>query len=57
VPPGRAEKGLSTAQSFHAGGRNVLLTDGSMRLLRETVPLDVGRSLGTRAGGEIPGES
>ena len=39
--------------SRHPGGVNMLLGDGSVRFVKDTVNLDVWRALGTRAGGEI----
>jgi prepilin-type N-terminal cleavage/methylation domain-containing protein/prepilin-type processing-associated H-X9-DG protein len=43
-----------TSRSYHAGGIvNVLLMDGSVRSVSDSVPLSVWRSLGTRAGGEV----
>jgi prepilin-type processing-associated H-X9-DG protein len=42
-----------TARSFHAGGVNGLLMDGSVRFFSDSVRLEVWRALGTRAGGEV----
>jgi prepilin-type N-terminal cleavage/methylation domain-containing protein/prepilin-type processing-associated H-X9-DG protein len=53
---GSHNKGLSTARSNHAGGVNVLLADGSVRFLRNTVTQETWRALGTRAGGEVMGD-
>jgi prepilin-type N-terminal cleavage/methylation domain-containing protein/prepilin-type processing-associated H-X9-DG protein len=39
--------------SYHAGGVNVLLGDGSVRFMKESVALSVWRALSTRNGGEI----
>jgi prepilin-type N-terminal cleavage/methylation domain-containing protein/prepilin-type processing-associated H-X9-DG protein len=39
--------------SAHPGGVNVLLGDGSVRFVKETVALPVWRALGSRAGGEV----
>jgi prepilin-type processing-associated H-X9-DG protein len=41
-----------TAGSLHAGGANVLLADGHVRLIRGSVDRSVWRALGTRNGGE-----
>ena len=49
-------KGLSTARSFHAGGVNVLLADGSVRFVRSAIQAATWRSLGTRDGGEVLGD-
>ncbi|WP_250846944.1 DUF1559 family PulG-like putative transporter [Aquisphaera insulae] len=39
--------------SAHPGGVNVLIGDGSVRFVRETVAAPTWRSLGSRAGGEV----
>lgn len=44
--------GWRAARSNHAGGANVLLADGSVRFVTQTVDLTTWRSLATRAGGE-----
>ncbi|MDG3006972.1 DUF1559 family PulG-like putative transporter [Paludisphaera mucosa] len=45
-----------TAGSLHGDGCNVLLLDGAVRFVRDTVNPSVWRGLGTRGGGEaIPG--
>jgi len=41
------------ASSFHPGGINVLLMDGSVRFIKSGISLTVWQALGTRAGGEI----
>jgi prepilin-type N-terminal cleavage/methylation domain-containing protein/prepilin-type processing-associated H-X9-DG protein len=44
--------------SFHQGGTNILLADGSVRFLRQTASADVVAALITRSGGEvIPGDA
>ena len=45
-----------TSRSYHTGGVNVLLMDGSVRFVRGTVAGDTWRALGTPAGGELPGD-
>lgn len=45
-----------TSRSYHPGGAQVLLTDGSARFVSETVELNLWRSLSTRDGGEVVGE-
>jgi prepilin-type processing-associated H-X9-DG protein len=49
-------KGLSTARSYHTGGVNLLLADGSVRFIRDGVELATWRGLSTRAGGEVLGD-
>jgi prepilin-type N-terminal cleavage/methylation domain-containing protein/prepilin-type processing-associated H-X9-DG protein len=55
-------EGLYTAVAFraarsrHSGGVNVLLGDGSVRFITNTVDLATWRSLSTRAGGETLGD-
>jgi prepilin-type processing-associated H-X9-DG protein len=39
--------------SRHPGGVNVLMGDGSVRFIKESVALPTWRALGTRNGGEI----
>ena len=45
-----------TSRSYHTGGVNVLLMDGSVRFIRDGVTLQTWRGLGTPAGGEVPGD-
>jgi prepilin-type processing-associated H-X9-DG protein/prepilin-type N-terminal cleavage/methylation domain-containing protein len=42
--------------SRHSGGANFLMADGSVRFIRDTIDLKTFRALGTRAGGEVPGD-
>lgn len=44
-----------TSRSYHPGGVNVLLMDGSVRFVRSTISLTTWRALGTPAGGEVIG--
>ena len=39
--------------SFHPGGANLLLMDGSVRFIKDGVALITWNALGTRAGGEV----
>jgi prepilin-type processing-associated H-X9-DG protein len=39
--------------SYHPGGANVLLGDGSVRFIKDSIDLGVWRALGTCAGGEV----
>jgi prepilin-type N-terminal cleavage/methylation domain-containing protein/prepilin-type processing-associated H-X9-DG protein len=41
------------ARSYHSGGVNVVLGDGSVRFVRDTIPMATWRALGTRMGGEV----
>ncbi|MCA9124966.1 MAG: DUF1559 domain-containing protein [Planctomycetales bacterium] len=52
-PPGRI---ATTAGSYHPGGANVALCDGSVRLVTETIALPTWRALGSRDKGEPIGE-
>ncbi len=45
--------GAITARSFHPGGVNALVMDGSVRTVKSTIGLTVWRALGTRSGGEV----
>jgi prepilin-type N-terminal cleavage/methylation domain-containing protein/prepilin-type processing-associated H-X9-DG protein len=49
-------KGLTAARSFHPGGVNVLLCDGSVRFVRDSIALATWRALATRDGGEVLGD-
>lgn len=40
------------SRSYHSGGVNVALCDGSVRFIKESLQLDVWKALGTRAGSE-----
>lgn len=48
--------GFYAARSFHPGGVNATLGDGSVRFISDRVELDVWRALGTCAGGEVIGD-
>jgi prepilin-type N-terminal cleavage/methylation domain-containing protein/prepilin-type processing-associated H-X9-DG protein len=47
-----AAYGWRTARSYHPGGVNVALADGSIMIARDDVELDVWRALSTRSGEE-----
>jgi prepilin-type N-terminal cleavage/methylation domain-containing protein/prepilin-type processing-associated H-X9-DG protein len=53
VPPGRIS---TTAKSRHVGGVHVLLCDGSVRFVGDSVNLATWRALGSRNGRDILGE-
>jgi prepilin-type N-terminal cleavage/methylation domain-containing protein/prepilin-type processing-associated H-X9-DG protein len=41
------------AQSFHSGGVNTLLADGSVKFIKDSISLNIWWALGTRANGEV----
>lgn len=45
--------GIHTARSFHRGGVNVLMADGSGRFVSQDVALSIWQAIGTRNGKEI----
>jgi prepilin-type N-terminal cleavage/methylation domain-containing protein/prepilin-type processing-associated H-X9-DG protein len=47
------DQGHLAARSYHPGGVNAAMVDGSVRFIRDTIALTVWRALGTRCGGEI----
>jgi prepilin-type N-terminal cleavage/methylation domain-containing protein/prepilin-type processing-associated H-X9-DG protein len=50
------KSGLYAFRSVHTGGVNFLLCDGSVRFIRDTIPLATYQALGSRAGGEVVGD-
>jgi prepilin-type processing-associated H-X9-DG protein len=50
-------EGTGAPYSFHAGGINALLGDGSVRFVRSSVSAQTFAALSTRAGGEVPGDN
>jgi prepilin-type N-terminal cleavage/methylation domain-containing protein/prepilin-type processing-associated H-X9-DG protein len=42
-----------TSRSYHPGGVNALMMDGSVRFVKNTINQATWRALGTRAGGEV----
>ncbi|MEW4570247.1 DUF1559 domain-containing protein [Tautonia sp. JC769] len=46
-------RGWTAARSNHPGGVSVLMADGSVRFIKETISLATWRALSTRAGGEV----
>jgi prepilin-type processing-associated H-X9-DG protein len=47
--------GLHTPRSYHSGGVNVCMADGSVRFVKDSVNLQTWLALGTRGGGEVVG--
>jgi prepilin-type N-terminal cleavage/methylation domain-containing protein/prepilin-type processing-associated H-X9-DG protein len=47
------DPGMFTLSSFHAGGANVLMCDGSVKFLKDSTNIQVVWALGSRAQGEI----
>jgi prepilin-type N-terminal cleavage/methylation domain-containing protein/prepilin-type processing-associated H-X9-DG protein len=44
---------ISNATSFHSGGANFLMGDGSVRFIKSTIALNIYWALGTKTGGEV----
>ncbi|MDX2036379.1 MAG: DUF1559 domain-containing protein [Isosphaeraceae bacterium] len=47
------EFAILAARSYHPGGVNVVLADGSVRFVKDSTAASVWRAIGTRAGGEV----
>jgi prepilin-type processing-associated H-X9-DG protein len=53
---GYSNMGLTAARSNHTGGVNLLLADGAVRFIANSIVLSTWRALATRAGGEVVGD-
>src|SRR5262249_45602257 len=53
---GAADRAQHSARSYHVGGVNAVLADGSVRFISNNISPQTYLALGTRAGGEIPGD-
>lgn len=45
-----------TSRSYHTGGVQAAMADGSVRFVSESIALSIWRGVGTRSGGEVVGE-
>jgi len=52
---GRFVYAAVTSRSYHSGGVNAAMMDGSVHFIRSSISLEVWRALATRAGGEVAG--
>jgi prepilin-type processing-associated H-X9-DG protein len=48
-----ASMDYSNSQSYHAGGANILMADGSVKFAKSSVAMQIWWGLGSRAGGEV----
>ena len=46
------DQGHLASRSYHPGGVNVAMADGSVRFIKESIELQIWKALGTRSGGE-----
>ena len=50
---GPDDSAFSNAQSYHAGGVNVLMCDGSVKFIKDSINMRTWMTLGTKANGEV----
>lgn len=43
---------FAAARSFHKGGVNIVMGDGSVRFVRDSIALAAWQAMGSRGGGE-----
>jgi prepilin-type processing-associated H-X9-DG protein len=55
-PGGNPTYAIVTSRSFHSGGVNVALVDGSVQTVNDDIALAAWRAKATRAGGEALSE-
>ena len=48
--------GSVTSRSYHPGGVNTVMVDGSVHFIANSIPQMTWRALGTRNGGEVVGD-
>ncbi len=53
IPDAPGEHAIVSARSFHTGGVNVSMGDGSVQFVSDSVNLQIWRAVGTRAQGEV----
>ena len=53
---GNTSQGHFAARSYHVGGAQIGLADGSVRFVSENIDLGLWRAVGTKGGGEVLGE-
>jgi prepilin-type processing-associated H-X9-DG protein len=50
---GSARNAYNAARSYHPGGVNALMSDGSVKFFKDTIALATWRALSTTTGGEV----
>ena len=49
----KAQESYHAARSFHAGGVNALMSDGSVKFMKDSININTWRALSTTAGNEV----